>query len=55
VAITAGMLLYEHWLIRGDGQTLIRLEKVNEAFFNINGKISLGVFLLVLCQKLFVG
>ena len=55
VAITAGMLLYEHWLIRGDGQTPIRLEKVNEAFFNINGKISLGVFLLVLCQKLFVG
>jgi len=55
IAITAGMLIYEHALIRGDGQTPIRLEKVNEAFFNINGKISLGVFLLVLLQKGFSG
>jgi len=51
IILTAGMLLYEHLLIRGDGKTPIRLEKVNEAFFNINGKISLGVFLLVLLQK----
>jgi 4-hydroxybenzoate polyprenyltransferase len=51
IAITAGMLFYEHQLIRGDGQTPIRLEKVNEAFFNINGKISMGVFLLVVLQK----
>jgi len=53
IAATVGMLLYEHLLIRGDGQTPIRLEKVNEAFFNINGKISLGVFVLVLLQKWF--
>jgi 4-hydroxybenzoate polyprenyltransferase len=53
IAATAGMLIYEHLLIRGDGQTPIRLEKVNEAFFNINGKISLGVFLLVVLQKVF--
>lgn len=51
IVATAGMLVYEHLLIRGDGQSPIRLEKVNEAFFNINGKISLGVFLLVLMQK----
>ncbi len=55
IAMTAGMLIYEHRLIQGDGQTPIRLEKVNEAFFNINGKISLGVFLLVLLQKALVG
>jgi 4-hydroxybenzoate polyprenyltransferase len=55
IALTAGMLIYEHLLIRGDGQSPIRLEKVNEAFFNINGKISLGVFLLVLLQKWFSG
>lgn len=55
IAMTAGMLVYEHWLIRGDGQTPIRLDKVNEAFFNVNGRISIGVFLLVLADKLFVG
>lgn len=54
VFLTGAMLLYEHWLIRGNGTEPIRLEKVNEAFFNINGKISLGVFLLVLLQKLVV-
>jgi 4-hydroxybenzoate polyprenyltransferase len=51
VALTAGMLLYEHWLIRGDSRSPIRLEKVNEAFFNVNGRISMGVFLLVLLDK----
>lgn len=51
IAMTAGMLIYEHLLIRGDDQNPIRLEKVNEAFFNINGKISMGVFLLVVLQK----
>lgn len=55
IVLTAGMLVYEHWLIRGDGQGLIRLDKVNEAFFNVNGRISLGVFLLVLLDKIFVG
>lgn len=54
VGLTGGMLVYEHWLIRGDGREPICLEKVNEAFFNINGKISLGVFLLVLLQKVLV-
>lgn len=51
ILMTAGMLLYEHALIRGDHQSPIRLEKVNEAFFTVNGRISLGVFLLVLLDK----
>jgi 4-hydroxybenzoate polyprenyltransferase len=51
ILMTASMLLYEHALIRGDAQNPIRLEKVNEAFFTINGRISLGVFLLVLLDK----
>lgn len=52
VILMAGMLVYEHWLIRGDGENPIRLEKVNEAFFNVNGRISVAVFLLVLLDKL---
>lgn len=55
IALTAAMLIYEHWLIRGDGQTPIRLDKVNEAFFNVNGRISVGVFLLVFLDKLLAG
>ncbi|WP_373532927.1 UbiA-like polyprenyltransferase [Vampirovibrio sp.] len=53
ILMTAGMLVYEHWLIRGDDMTPIRLEKVNEAFFTVNGRISMAVFLLVLADKLF--
>jgi 4-hydroxybenzoate polyprenyltransferase len=52
IGITAGMLIYEHRLIRGDATQPIRLDKVNEAFFNVNGRISLGVFLLVMADKL---
>lgn len=50
IALTAGMLLYEHWLIRGDDQNPLRLDKVNAAFFNVNGRISIGVFLFVLAH-----
>ena len=52
IALTAGMLLYEHALIQGDAQAPVRLEKINEAFFTVNGRISLCVFLLVLLDKL---
>jgi 4-hydroxybenzoate polyprenyltransferase len=55
IALTAAMLLYEHYLIRGSAEAPIRLENVNEAFFTINGRISLGVFVLVFLQKCFVG
>ncbi len=52
IVLTAGMLLYEHVIIRGNKEVPILLEKVNEAFFNINGQISMAVFLLVLANKL---
>lgn len=52
ILLTAAMLVYEHWLIRGDAKTPLRLEKVNAAFFNVNGRISVGVFLLVLLNHL---
>jgi 4-hydroxybenzoate polyprenyltransferase len=52
ILLTACMLIYEHWLIRGDAKTPIRLEQVNAAFFNVNGRISLAVFTLVLIDKL---
>lgn len=53
VIITAVMLLYEHWLIRGRSKAEpIRLDKVNEAFFTINGRISLLVFVCILIDHL---
>ena len=39
------LLAYEHWLVRPDD-----LSRVNRAFFQVNGVISLGLFLLVLLQ-----
>lgn len=38
IVVTAAMLLYEHWLLR-DGN----LEKLDAAFFNMNGYISLVI------------
>jgi 4-hydroxybenzoate polyprenyltransferase len=46
-AITAGMLYYEHTLISPKD-----LSKINLAFFDINGKISLLMFFLILADKL---
>jgi 4-hydroxybenzoate polyprenyltransferase len=42
----AGMLVYEQSLVSATD-----LSRVNEAFFNVNGIISLGVFLFVLADK----
>jgi 4-hydroxybenzoate polyprenyltransferase len=39
------LLAYEHWLVRPDD-----LSRVNQAFFHVNGIISIGLFLLVLLQ-----
>jgi 4-hydroxybenzoate polyprenyltransferase len=39
------LLLYEHWLVRPDD-----LSRLNQAFFHVNGVISVGLFLLVLLQ-----
>ncbi len=44
--IAIGFLLkYEHWLVRPDDLT-----RVNRAFFQVNGIISVGLFVLVLVQ-----
>lgn len=41
----AALLAYEHWLVRPDD-----LSRVNRAFFQVNGVISVGLFVLVLVQ-----
>jgi len=45
VAAVIVLLAYEHWLVRPDD-----LSRVNRAFFQVNGVISVGLFLLVLLQ-----
>jgi len=45
VAAVAVLLVYEHWLVRPDD-----LSRVNQAFFNVNGVISVGLLLVVLLQ-----
>jgi len=40
IVVTSGMLLYEHWLLR-DGD----LQKLDAAFFNMNGYISIVILL----------
>jgi 4-hydroxybenzoate polyprenyltransferase len=45
VAAVAVLLVYEHWLVRPDD-----LSRVNQAFFQVNGIISVGLFVVVLLQ-----
>src|SRR5262245_59483116 len=45
LAAIAILLGYEHWLVRPDD-----LSRVNRAFFQVNGVISVGLFLLVALQ-----
>ncbi|HWG45779.1 MAG TPA: UbiA-like polyprenyltransferase [Gemmataceae bacterium] len=45
VAAVALLLVYEHWLVRPDD-----LSRVNQAFFQVNGVISIGVFIVVVVQ-----
>jgi 4-hydroxybenzoate polyprenyltransferase len=45
VAAVATLLVYEHWLVRPDD-----LSRVNQAFFQVNGVISIGLLLVVLLQ-----
>lgn len=45
VALVAALLVYEHWLVRPDDLT-----RVNQAFFQVNGIISVGLFAVVLLQ-----
>jgi 4-hydroxybenzoate polyprenyltransferase len=45
VALTGALLVYEHLLVRPDD-----LSRVNQAFFQVNAVISVGLFFLVLVQ-----
>jgi 4-hydroxybenzoate polyprenyltransferase len=45
IIAVAGLLAYEHWLVRPDD-----LSRVNQAFLQVNGVISLGLFVVVLLQ-----
>jgi 4-hydroxybenzoate polyprenyltransferase len=45
VAAVALLLAYEHWIVRPDD-----LSRVNQAFFQVNGIISVGLFAVVLLQ-----
>jgi 4-hydroxybenzoate polyprenyltransferase len=45
VVVIAVLLVYEHWLVRPDD-----LSRVNQAFFQVNAVISVGLFLIVLVQ-----
>jgi 4-hydroxybenzoate polyprenyltransferase len=45
VAAVALLLVYEHWLVRPDD-----LSRVNRAFFQVNGVISVGLFVVVVVQ-----
>jgi 4-hydroxybenzoate polyprenyltransferase len=45
IAAVAMLLVYEHWLVRPDDLT-----RVNQAFFQVNGAISIGLFAVVLLQ-----
>jgi 4-hydroxybenzoate polyprenyltransferase len=45
VAAVAALVAYEHWLVRPDD-----LSRVNQAFFTVNGVISIGLFVVVLAQ-----
>ncbi|HEY7155813.1 MAG TPA: UbiA-like polyprenyltransferase [Gemmataceae bacterium] len=45
VVAVALLLVYEHWLVRPDD-----LSRVNRAFFQVNGVISVGLFVVVVVQ-----
>ena len=45
LAVVAALLAYEHWIVRPDD-----LSRVNQAFFQVNGVISIGLFVVVLVQ-----
>jgi 4-hydroxybenzoate polyprenyltransferase len=45
IAAVAVLLAYEHWLVRPEDLT-----RVNRAFFQVNGVISVGLFLVVVLQ-----
>jgi len=48
ILFATGMLIYEHSLISEND-----LSKINVAFFNTNGYVSIGIFLFILLDKIF--
>lgn len=48
VLFVAFMLVYEHSLLKKDD-----LSKIDAAFFNVNGYVSIGVFVFILLDKIF--
>jgi len=49
VIIVAGLLIYEHSLVRPDD-----LSKINIAFFNMNGIISIGLMFFVIADYVWI-
>jgi len=47
LCLAVGLLTYEHWLLYRFG-----LAKLNTAFFNVNGALSIGMFLFTLGDRL---
>jgi 4-hydroxybenzoate polyprenyltransferase len=45
LAVVTALLAYEHWIVRPDD-----LSRVNQAFFQVNGVISIGLFVVILVQ-----
>lgn len=50
IVAVAGLLAYEHWLVRPDDLT-----RVNAAFFNINAVVSIGLFVVGTADLLWQG
>jgi 4-hydroxybenzoate polyprenyltransferase len=50
VGAVAALIGYEHWLVRPDD-----LSRVNQAFFQVNGIISVGLLLVVVAQLIVAG
>jgi 4-hydroxybenzoate polyprenyltransferase len=48
--LVGGLLAYEHYLVRPDD-----LSRVQQAFFHVNGIVSVGIFVLVIVQLLLAG
>jgi 4-hydroxybenzoate polyprenyltransferase len=48
LVLAVALLLYEHWLLHRHG-----LAKLDVAFFNVNGALSIGIFLFTLGDLLF--
>ena len=47
VVLVGGLLVYEHRLVRSIDDTRVDLSRIDAAFFDINGYVSLGFFVLV--------